>query len=356
LLAYYHKGGKSLLLKDLNGSQRRQLIDTQQVFTTWRAAKAEHDRRFVGGMRWAKRGNAAYLLRKTGKRETSLGVRSAGLEQAYDAFIKGRAENQDRLSQLTKRLDEFAPINRAMGLGRVPVIAADILRYCDEARLLGQQLFVIGTNALFAYEALAGTFAASDLIASGDIDLLYDARRTLSLAVVDVRQSGFIGLLQKVDNSFAPFRPRGYRAANNDGYMVDLIRPEPRDVFRDKLPTGLTNLPEDLEGAPIFGLAWLINTQKVEAVVIDERGYPVRIIAIDPRAFALHKAWLSKRPDREPLKKVRDLEQAKAAAEIAIRYLRLPFDSDVLAALPTALRALAPELVGSLAASDAKSH
>jgi hypothetical protein len=356
MMASHHKGGKRLFLKDLTGQQRRQLIDTQQVFTTWRVAKAEHERRFAGGMRWAKRGNADYLLRKIGKRETSLGVRSTALEQAYAAYIKGRAENQDRLTQLAKRLDEFAPVNRAMGLGRVPTIAASILRYCDEAHLLGQQLFVIGTNALFAYEALAGAFAASDLIASGDIDLLYDARRTLSFAVVDVRQSGLIGLLQKADKSFAPFRPRGYRAANNDGYMVDLIRPESPDVFRGKLPTSLTNLPEDLEGAPIFGLAWLINTQKVEAVAIDERGYPVRIIAIDPRAFALHKAWLSKRPDREPLKKTRDLEQAKAAAEIATRYLQLPFESEALAALPTALRALAPELIGSPAANDATSH
>ena len=150
-------------------------------------------------------------------------------------------------------------------------------------------MFVIGTNALFAYEALCGAFAASDLIASGDIDLLYDARRSLSVAVIDVRQAGLIGLLQRGDWSFAPFRPRDYRAANRDGYLVDLIRPQPRDVFRDKLPAALTNLPDDMEGGPIFGLTWLINTRKVEAVAIDERGYPIRMVAIDPRAFALQK-------------------------------------------------------------------
>jgi hypothetical protein len=338
-----------LHLNSLTGTQRRQLIDTQQVFAAWRVAKDEHTRRFTGGMRWATRGNTDYLLRKNGKSETSLGARSPEREQAYDAFIKGRTENQDRLKHLEKRLAELAPVNVAMGLGRVPTIAADILRSCDDAGLLGQHLFVIGTNALFAYEALSGAFAASDLIASGDIDLLYDARRSLSVAVIDVRQAGLIGLLQKADRSFAPFRPRGYRAANRDGYLVDLIRPEPRDLFRDKLPAGLTNLPDDMEGAPIFGLTWLISTRKVEAVAIDERGYPIRMVAIDPRAFALHKAWLSKRPDREPVKAIRDLEQAKAAADIAVRYLQLPFDSDALDALPAALRALAPSIVGSTA-------
>ncbi|MDP2409852.1 MAG: nucleotidyltransferase domain-containing protein [Pseudolabrys sp.] len=335
------------MLDVLTGAQRRQLIDTQQVFATWRAAKSDRERRFSGGMRWAKRGKTEYLLRKTGKRETSIGVRSAELELIYDAFITGRAENRDRLHNLKERLDAIAPVNLAMGIGRVPRIAADILRSCDDAGLLGQQLFVVGTNALFAYEALAGTFVASDLVASGDIDLLFDARQRLSVAVIDLRQAGLIGLLQKTDRSFAPFRPRRYRAANRDGYMVDLIRPEPRDVFRDKLPAGLTNLPDDMEGAPIFGLAWLVNTQKVETVAIDERGYPVRIVAIDPRAFALHKAWVSRRPDREPLKAHRDLEQAKAAADIAVRYLRLPFDTQVLDALPSALRRMAPELTGS---------
>jgi hypothetical protein len=69
---------------------------------------------------------------------------------------------------------------------------------------------------------------------------------------------------------------------------------------------------------------------------------------IDPRAFALHKAWVSTREDRDPVKKTRDLEQARAAAIIATRYLRRPFEGPDLAALPNALRALAPTLVDAI--------
>jgi hypothetical protein len=335
------------MINELKGTQRRQLIDTQQVFEVWRAARVERERRFNGGMRWVTRSGKDYLLRKIGKREKSLGPRSPELEAAYTAFVAGRKDNSDRLAQLAKRLDEYAPINVAMGLGRMPVIAARILRECDNAGLLGEQIFVVGTNALFAYEALAGVFVASDIVASGDIDLLYDARQRLSIAVNDVQERGLIGLLRNVDKSFFPFRPRGYRAANRDGYLVDLIRPEPRDVFRDKLRSAVTDLPDDLDGAPIFGLTWLINAPKVEAVPIDESGYPVRVVAIDPRAFALHKAWISKRADRDPVKASRDLEQAKAAATIANRYLRLPFDSPSLTALPAALRKLVEHLTPS---------
>lgn len=201
-------------------------------------------------------------------------------------------------------------------------------------------MFVVGTNAIFAYEAVAGIFVESGLLATSDIDLHYDVRRGLSLAFADIRERGLIGLLQQIDHSFTK---RAYRAINRDGYIVDLIRPEPKEVFRDRSPASLSNLPDDLAGAPIFGLTWLISSPKIEAVPLDERGYPLRTVVIDPRVFALHKIWMSKRPDREPLKIRRDIEQARAAAAIATQYLRLPFDSDALNALPVDLRNLLPE-------------
>jgi len=334
-----------LELKPLSGEQRRQLIDTQQAYEAWRGANAEASRRFAGGMRWGLRNGKEYLLRKIGKTETSLGPRNKETEAVYEAFVRGRAENTDRLAGLSARLDQLAPLNVAMGLGRVPNIAGRILRTCDKQGLLGEQLLVVGTNALFADEVQAGVQVESGLIASGDIDLLYDARRHLSLAVKGLATEGLIGLLRKVDGSFAPARPRGFRAANRDGYLVDLIRPEAKDVFRDKLPSALSELSDDLEGAAIFGLGWLLNSPKLEATAIDEKGYPLRLVVIDPRAFALHKAWVSEREDREPLKAVRDLEQAKAAAIIATRYLKKSFASAELAALPKKLLAIAPKLL-----------
>ena len=300
-------------------------------------------------MRWGERNGTEYLLRKTGKTETSLGVRSKETEAAYEAFSRGRADNKTRLTGLSARIDELAPINVAMGLGRVPNIAARILRECDERGLLGEQLVVVGTNALYAYEILAGVHLDSGLVASGDIDLLYDARRHISLAVSGLSTNGLIGILQKVDESFTATHPRSFRAANRSGYLVDLIRPEAKDVFKDHLPTALTDLPDDLEGAAIFGLGWLVNSPKLDAIAVDDKGYPVRLVVIDPRAFALHKAWLSKRPDREQTKAMRDLEQAKAAAIIATRYLKKSFDGSELTALPNALREVAPKLIEEVA-------
>ena len=176
-------GGKHLEFKDLTADQRRQLIDTQQVYEAWRAAKADSNHRFAGSMRWGERSGKEYLLRKTGKTETSLGPRTGETEAAYEAFLRGRSDNSDRLKGLAERLDKLAPVNVAMGLGRMPSIAARILRACDEQGLLGEQLIVVGTNAMFAYEVQAGVQIERGLIATADIDLLYDARRHISLAV-----------------------------------------------------------------------------------------------------------------------------------------------------------------------------
>lgn len=299
-------------------------------------------------MRWGERSGTEYLLRKIGKSETSLGPRNGETEAAYDAFMRGRADNKSRLTSLSARLDALAPVNVALGLARVPTIAARIIRECDERGLLGGQLVVVGTNAIYAYEVAAGVHVDSGLIATGDVDLLYDARRHISLAVSGLSTSGLIGILQQVDESFTPTNPRSFRASNRNGYLVDLIRPEAKNPIRDHLPPGLTNLPDDLEGAPIFGLGWLVNSPKLEAIAIDERGYPVRLVVIDPRAFALHKAWVSSRQDREPIKATRDLEQAKAVAIIATRYLKKSFDRPEMTALPKELREAAPKLVADI--------
>jgi len=44
---------------------------------------------YAGSMRWAARNGKEYLLRKTGRAETSLGSRNEQTEATYDAFVNG---------------------------------------------------------------------------------------------------------------------------------------------------------------------------------------------------------------------------------------------------------------------------
>ncbi len=130
------------MLKELTGEQRRQLIDTQQVYEAWLGADGERQRRFAGSMRWVERNGAQYLLRKIRQTENSLGPRSEETERSFAAFSEGRERNRDLLAGLSDRLNSLARVNVAMGLGRVPVIAARILRRCADTNLLGRQLLV----------------------------------------------------------------------------------------------------------------------------------------------------------------------------------------------------------------------
>jgi hypothetical protein len=335
-----------LQINELSGEERRQLIDVQQVHQALREAQQDKARRFDGSMRWAERNGAEYLLRKIGQRETSLGPRDEVTEAQYAAFINGREANKEKLRGLSDRLDAMAPINRAMGLGRVPLMAARIARKCDEKGLLGRSLCIVGTNALYAYEVMAGVRISSDIIATTDMDLLHDTRRKLGLALdKSVRDHGLIGLLRDIDKSFGLTQPKSFRASNKDGYLVDLIQPQGKNVLLSKA-SGLADDPlEDLEGVEIIGLDWLVNAPKRNAVALDQKGYPVLMAVIDPRVFALHKAWVAERGDRDPLKRRRDKDQALAAALIAKRYMGLDFYGPDITALPDQLRQRADSLL-----------
>jgi hypothetical protein len=96
----------------------------------------------------------------------------------------------------------------------------------------------------------------------------------------------------------------------------------------------------------INGLNWLVSCPRFEATAIAEDGKPVWMSCIDPRAFALHKYWVSKQESREAVKRRRDASQAVAVANVAT-LLGLNFDAKELSALPAELLAGWKNLVRS---------
>ena len=322
-------------LAELNADQRRRLVDATQAFEAWREADREFRHSYRGSMRWKTVNGKQYLYRVFGKIGQSLGPRSPELERTKADYTEQRTKLRRRLTSLEKRLKDMTRLNRASNLGRVPTTAARILRKLDAEGLLGKHLFVVGTNSLYAYEAGSGVLFETGLTATEDVDLLWDVRRHLSLALVDARKEGVLGLLRQVDHSFKA-RPNSYRATNDEGYYVDLIRPLTKTEML-QTPSKLGDADEDLQAAAILGLEWLIHAPKFERVAIGADGYPLWMSCIDPRVFALHKLWLSKQLGRDPVKRKRDLEQAKAVAHVAKDYLALDFGAKDLSALPREL-------------------
>ena len=328
------------MLAELNNAQRRQFVDVVQIFEAWEDSRAELGRRFVGSMRWVERKGHVYLLRKHASSEVSLGRKTEKTEEIYRAFREGRDVERHRYKELDARLKEMAPVNRALRLNRVPLTTARILRHLASAQVLGRNISVVGTNSLYLYEALAGVQLKSDLLATGDVDLLWDARQSLSLSVSDFRREGVIGYLKRADRSFRRGRGQHYRAINQHGFMVDLIHPI-NDLLaaRDDRAN-----EEDLVGVGIEGLEWLVNAPKVDGVVIGEDGIPLRCWSVDPRAFALHKAWIAGRADREPVRRIRDRAQSREVARIAKHYLGMEMSDPALSAMPSFMRRFADDL------------
>jgi hypothetical protein len=108
-----------------------------------------------------------------------LGPRSAETEEAFERWSTAK----ERAKQLSGALLQDAALHKSLRLPRISSAAAAVLQKLDEHELLGTSVFVVGTNALAAYESQAGyRFAARhggiDSTQDFDITWIDDPRAT----------------------------------------------------------------------------------------------------------------------------------------------------------------------------------
>lgn len=331
---------------ELSEEQSRVLIDIAQLYEAY--SEVQRQRAEINyALVWKRLRGKQYLFKKLDARGNGkvVGPRNSETEVARDAFRRRKDELRSRHSGLQARLGEQARLAKALRLARVPRATAAVLRVLNRSGLLGRNVMVIGTNALYAYEAVAGVRFESGVMETADIDILWESRARLTLAA-DVAGAGLIGVLRQADDSFAPVRARGFRAVNRDGFMVDLLKPLPRNLIADDSPPAIGG-DNDLFASETRNLAWLLSARKLRHAAVGADGFPVPFVVPDPRLFALHKLWLAAQDDREPLKKGRDRAQAEAVLQLlAERLPHYPLDPKVLKGLPVAARtrAIPPNL------------
>jgi hypothetical protein len=318
---------------EFTNEQRRQLVDVQQVFASYRPASLELER--LGSLIWQTSKGKRYLCEQHQRVRKSLGRETPELAERKEKHDARKKVLTASVKGLKKRLDSMAPVNRALKLGRIPTIAARILRELDREDLLGSHIIVVGTNALFAYEAATGTLLDSEHVATGDADLLWDTKQSLLLATTDVPREGLLGILQRADKSFKA--DYALNPTNDDGYIVDLLCAETEDFQTMKVDA-------DIEATQMAGVQWLLSPPYLDTTIIAEDGYPVRIVVPEPRTFALHKFWVSQRPDRNPLKRPRDVAHARLVADLVGQYLQQPWAPKAMPWLPKELKALLKDL------------
>jgi len=318
---------------ELSNEQRRQMVDALQAFSGW--YRATSDLENLGSLFWQSSKGRRYLYEKKAGVRKSLGRETPALAKRHAEHKERRKASEAVAKGLRKRLDDMAPVNRALRLGRLPDIAARILRELDREHMLGSHIIVAGTNALYAYEAATGTLLGGEHVATMDADLLWDTSQSLLLAATGVEREGIMGLLKRVDRSFQA--DYGMNPTNRHGYVVDLLCPETDDFESMKLGS-------DILAAQMPGAEWLLKAPQFEQVVIGEDGWSLRMVVPEPRTFALHKLWVSHRRDRNPIKRPRDAAHARLVAGLVHTYLRSPFAAAAMSWLPKELRALLKEL------------
>lgn len=201
-------------------------------------------------------------------------------------------------------------MNRALRVGTMPNIAVAILGRLADAGL-SDYFRAVGTHALYAYEAAAGVRFASAITATRDIDLLWDTRKRVMFSE-RLRQDSpsMLAALQKVDKSFQIIEDQKYTAINQDGFEVDIIRrvatPE------DPHPIRLSDAEDDFWVVQAKRADELMNAPEFTEMVVAENGAMARLTTVHPSVFITFKRWMSKEPDRDPLKRRRDAMQADA--------------------------------------------
>lgn len=313
-------------LKPFSDEQSRLLVNLRQRYETW--ISAERD---LAGLPYDLRrksvGGREYLYRITDRSGNgkSLGPMDADLEAQLANYRAAKEGLKTRIRTLRPALAEAAALYRAL---RLPLLSSDagpILRECDRRELLGSHLLVVGTNAIAAYMVEAnGRIELPD--ETEDFDLAWVAQDA------EAHERRLWDMLKAVDSTFAVNAERDFQARNARAYEVEiLVAPSRAGTLGGRDQPRPVPLPEQ---------EWLLLGRPVDQVIGCRDGSPARIVAPDPRWFALHKLWMAAQAKRNPLKRPKDRKQGLALLDaVAEAMPHYPLDKGFETELPDELAA-----------------
>lgn len=279
--------------------QMRVLVNLEQQYEVW----IDAERTLFAlpyGMKWKRISGGEYLYETIDRagNGTSQGPRSDATEARYAEYQTQKSIATERRDQSAKRLAETGRIYRSLRLPMLASEAAAILREADRRSLMASHLLVVGTNAMPAYaiEAAGRIVDAPD--ETQDFDLAWTAQQQ------NTEPPALWPLLKAVDGTYTVNTEHPNQARNASAYEVELLVAPSRDAG-----FGRRDRPRPV---PLEEQEWLLNGRPVSHVVVARDATAARIVAPDPRWFALQKLWLSTQDKRNPLKRRKDARQANA--------------------------------------------
>lgn len=293
----------------LSDNAARQVIDACTIFEEWRRVDKEA-RPYAGGMYWKRQGEYEYLVKtQRDNRQTRIGRRSPETEVILSDFTQHKRQAEARRKSLKQALIEAARLNRALKAGRVPAKVVAVLQALEEAGL-AEHFTVVGTHALYAFEAAAGVRIVQGALATQDVDLLWDARRRVRFVSAMAKlDASVLQVLQRAEPSFRRKEGQAETAIDDKGFEVDFIRRQPQDG--DPHPFRFSGDEDDLWPVQAVRASVLTSAPRFEHVVISATGRMALMRTIDPAVFVSFKRWMANEaPNRAELKRRRDRRQA----------------------------------------------
>ena len=306
-------------LFEISESQKRQYIDAETVFVALaQAKKAAAEVR--GSMFWRELKGTRTLIRSSpAGAQKSLGAHSEATQKLFDSFMQRKTRVELRVKTLKGQLATQQRLNRAHRVGRVPNIVVSLLNVMAKAGI-DAHFLVVGTHALYAYEAAAGMRIAEQAMTTRDVDMLFDTRKRLAFfTVMEKLDSSLIGLLRKVDASFEVVEDQHYTARNNDGFEVAIVRRMAHG--RDPHPLRMSSAEDDFWAVPVSMGDKLASARRFDQMVVATSGEMALMRTVHPLDFARIKLGLSKQAGRDANKRGKDALQAAIIDTLVTNYL-----------------------------------
>jgi hypothetical protein len=314
------------MFQPFSDEQTRVVVNLGQAYDVWMGAlRILNDMPY--NMRIKEISGREYLYEVTDRLGTmkSKGALDPAKQNLFDSYKADKAELKDRLVRARETLREQASLYRALRLPMLPAEAGKILREADRLQFLGEQAMVIGTNALVAYALEANGFIRDAPDATLDFDIALTA-----LDAEDDRPTLW-KVLKEADMTYSVNTERPFQARNAKAYEVEIVSAPSRiggQIARDR-PRPIP-LPEQ---------EWLLNGRRVDRVVGVRDGEAARMVAPDPRWFALQKLWLAEKPQRDQQKKGKDRKQGSALLDaVWLAMPHYPLNNAFFDELPAALK------------------
>jgi hypothetical protein len=306
--------------------QMRQLVNLRTRYEVWIEAD-----RALGELPYDLRkkqvGSYEYLYEifdRSGNGK-SLGPLTQEYELKLEAYQQRKRELKERLKKSWEAVEETGRLYRGLRLPMLSSEAGSLLREADRRGMLGEQVLVVGTNAMPAYSVEAAGMIRNAPDETEDFDIAWIDQQA------EAGGQTLWAMLKAVDPTYTVNSERPFQARNARAYEVEVLIAPSR-----KLGMARSDQPRPV---PLPEQEWLLLGKPVDQIVICRDGKPARIVAPDPRWFALQKLWMSSQAKRNPLKRRKDERQAIALLNAVDQAMpQFPIDSEFVEGIPDELR------------------